>query len=160
MNPLERWSLHLAALATALTGLGYGWTRYFGQRMGEFGPEPHPLQALFQHAHVMGGPLLVFALGMMVKGHVLPALQGDVTRARRSGIGLTILLAPLILSGYGVQIAVDPRWRQILAWIHGPLAILFLLAYATHAALNWARALRTRPCEGMMETQSSRSSVG
>lgn len=160
MTPLERWSLHLAAAATALTGLGYGWARYFGQHLGEFGPEPHRFQPLLQHSHVLAGPFLVFALGVMVKGHALPALRNGMPRARRSGIGLTILLAPLVLSGYGVQIVVDPHWRLFLAWTHGPLALIFLSAYLAHTASSCLRALRSRPLEGMMESSRSRSSVG
>jgi hypothetical protein len=61
---------------------------------------------------------------------------------------LALLLAPLILPGYGVQIAVDPPWRQTLAWIQ---ALFFLLACSTHVAMNWVCALRFRPLEGMME---------
>lgn len=160
MTTLERWSLHLAALLTALTGLAYGWARYFGGRPGEFGPEPHPLQGLFQHAHVLTGPALVFALGVMVKGHALPALRAHAPKGRASGLALGLLIAPLILSGYALQVCVDPRWRAAIAWLHGPLALLFILAHLAHTTVGRLRALRTRPREGMMETQSSRSSVG
>ena len=64
MSVLERWSLHLAALATAGTGLLDGLLRWFGQRAGEFGPEPHPWLGMAQHLHVLLAPLLLFALGM------------------------------------------------------------------------------------------------
>lgn len=160
MTPLERWSLHLAALLTAISGLGYGWTRYFGQRLGEFGPEPHPLQALFQHTHVLTAPTLLFALGMVVKGHALPALRSRKAQGWKAGLALTLLLAPLILSGYCLQVCVDPHWRAAFAWAHGPLALLFLLAYATHLVTSARRALRSQPREVMMENSGSRSSAG
>lgn len=160
MNALERWSLHLAALATAATGLLYGWTRYFGSRLGEFGPEPHPWQGVFQHAHVLASPFLVFALGMLVKGHALPALRARKAEGRGTGLGLLLLLAPLVLSGYLLQVVVDPAWRTAFAWIHGPLALLFLLAWAGHLLAPRLRALRARPLPGMLEGPGTRSSVG
>lgn len=134
MSRLERFSLHAAALAVALTGLLYGWLKYFHQRAGDFGPEPYPLQGLAQHAHVLAGPFLVFGFGMMVRGHVVPALRSGTARGRATGIGLAALLAPLVVSGYGVQVCVDPAWRTALAWVHGPAALAFLAAYAGHAA--------------------------
>ena len=132
MTRLERWSLHACALAMGATGLLYGWLKYWHQRAGDFGPEPYPLQGWSQHAHVAAGPFMVFALGMMVKGHVLPALRAGGRRGRATGLGLAAILAPMVLSGYGVQICVDPVWRTGLAWVHGPAAVLFLLVYLVH----------------------------
>ncbi len=134
MSALERWFLHLAALATAGTGLLYGWLRYFGQRAGEFGPEAHPLQGTFQHLHVLSGPLLVLALGVVLKGHVEPLLRADKVRAFGSGAFLLAGLAPMILGGYAVQVVVDPRWRATWAWVHGISSLLFLAAYLVHLA--------------------------
>lgn len=142
MTSLERWSLHLAALLTGATGLIYGWLRYYGQRAGEFGLEAHPLQATLQHLHVLAAPLLVFALGMLVRGHVLPMWRGGKPGGRASGVLLALILAPMALSGYIVQVAVEPRWRLLFAWIHGVLSLLFLMGYGVHqlAALRQPRA--------------------
>lgn len=132
MSPLERWGLHLSALAVAFTGLLYGWLKYFHQRLGDFGPEPFPLQGLAQHGHVFVSPLLVFMLGVIVRGHVLPALRAGARRGRLTGLCIAGGLAPMLLSGYGMQICVDPVWRLTLAWVHGPSSMLFLLAYGAH----------------------------
>lgn len=134
MNPLERWSLHLSALLVAGTGLLYGWLRYFGQRAGEFGPEAHPLQALLQHLHVLSAPLLVLALGMILKGHVEPLFRGGRMKPLGTGALLLSGLAPMILGGYAVQVVVDPEWRRIWAWVHGLSSLLFLAAYLAHLA--------------------------
>jgi len=151
MNSWEKWSLHLAVAATALTGLGYGWARYFGQKAGEFGPEAHPLQSLLQHAHVLTGPVLLFLLGMALKGHALPAFANGQARNRALGPGLILILAPMILSGYALQCSVSPGWRAAFAWIHGLLTLVFLAAYVIHLLTARQRALRTRPSEVMME---------
>jgi hypothetical protein len=141
MTSLERWSLNFAALLTGATGLLYGWLRYYGQHAGEFGVEAHPLQATLQHLHVLAAPLLVFALGMLVRGHVLPMWRSGRPGGRASGIVLALILAPMALSGYAVQVAVEPRWRLAFAWVHGVLSLLFLAGYGFHqlAALRQPR---------------------
>lgn len=127
--------MHLSALTTILTGLGHGWLKYGHQRMGEFGPEPFWAQGWLLRAHVLVAPLLVFTLGVLVRGHLLPSLQAKQPGGRTTGIALATILAPMILSGYGVQVCVDPTWRTVLAWLHGTFSLLFLVAYGAH----WAR---------------------
>lgn len=140
MRLLDRLALHLGAVLAGLTGLAYGGLRYFGQVQGEFGPEPHPLQSLVQHAHVLAAPLLLFALGMAVRGHFAHKLRLGAPEGRRSGWLLALLIAPMVLGGYGVQVATDPAWRLVLAWIHGVASLLFLLAWMGHGIAAWIRA--------------------
>jgi hypothetical protein len=139
MNPVDRWSLHLAALVTALTGLADGLLRWFGQRAGEFGPEPHPLLGLAQHLHVLAAPILVFALGMAVRGHLQTRLRRG-PEGRRTGLGAAFLIAPMVLSGYANQVVTAPAWRTGTAWAHGIGAGLFLLAYLGHLFIPHDRA--------------------
>jgi len=142
MGRMERWSLHLSALAVILTGLGFGWLKYAHQRLGEFGPEPYPLQGWLRHGHVLAAPVLVFAFGLLVRGHVLPALRAATSAGRRTGLGSALLLAPMILSGYGLQVCVDPVWHLALAWTHGLTSLAFMLAFGLHLLRPLARAYR------------------
>lgn len=137
MKTFERWALHLGALLTGLSGLGYGWLRYFKQVQGEFGPEPHPLQSLVQHAHVLAAPLLLFALGMTVRGHLSTKLRAGTREGRRTGLGAGLLIAPMVLAGYLVQVATAPMWRTAFAWVHGISSLLFLLSYIGHGLRTW-----------------------
>lgn len=140
MSPLERWALHLAALATAGTGLMDGLLRWFGQRAGEFGPEAHPWLGPAQHLHVLVAPLLLFCLGMAVRGHVQARLRKGA-EGRRTGLAAVFLIAPMVLSGYGIQVVTVPAWRTALAWAHGIGAGLFLLAYLAHLFVPHERAM-------------------
>lgn len=133
----ERWGLHLATAGVALSGLAFGALKYFGEKAGEFGPEAHPWLPWAQHTHVLAGPMLVFAFGILFKAHVLPALRNRETR-RISGLILLAAITLLILSGYLLQIQTHSTLRQALAWLHAPLGLLFLLAYSAHL-------LRPRP---------------
>jgi len=139
MRVLERWSLHLGALLTGLSGLGYGWLRYYGRVPGEFGIEPHPLQGLVQHLHVLAAPLLLFALGMAVRGHLATKLRAGTREGRRTGLGLGFLILPMVAAGYLVQVATAPGWRLAFAWVHGVTSLLFLSAYLVHGIWAWLR---------------------
>jgi len=139
VSPLERWSLQLAALATAGTGLMDGLLRWFGQRAGEFGPEPHPWLPTAQHLHVLVAPLLLFALGMTVRGHIQAKLSKG-PEGRRTGLGVACLIAPMVLSGYGLQVVTSPAWRAGFSWAHGISGGLFLLAYLGHLLIPHGRS--------------------
>lgn len=139
MKALERWALHLGALLTGLSGLGYGWLRYCGQVQGEFGPEPHPLQGLLQHLHVLAAPLLLFALGMTVRGHLSTKLRAGTREGRRTGLGLGLLIGPMVGAGYAVQVVTTPSWRIAFAWVHGLSSLLFLLSYLGHGLRAWMK---------------------
>ena len=131
----ERWSLHLAALATAGTGLVDGLLRWYGERPGPFGPEANPWLGTAQHLHVLVGPLLVFALGMLVRGHLWSRLQGGA-EGRRTGLGAALFIAPMVLSGGAIHVVTSPVWRIGFAWTHGLASGVFLLAYLAHLATN------------------------
>jgi MFS family permease len=139
VTALERWALHLSALLTGLSGLAYGWTRYFGKVQGDFGPEPHPLQGLAQHAHVLAAPLLLFALGMTVRGHFAAKLRAGTREGRFTGLGLGLFLGPMALGGYLVQVATLPGWRLGFAWVHGVASLLFLGSYLGHGLRIWLK---------------------
>jgi hypothetical protein len=53
-------------------------------------------------------------------------------------------VAPMVLSGAGVQVAGDPAWRTALAWIHGISSLAFLAGYLVHLVRTWAQARRDR----------------
>ena len=139
MKTLERWALHLGALLTGLSGLAYGWMRYYGQVQGEFGPEPHPWQGVAQHLHVLAAPLLLFALGMTVRGHLSTKLRAGTKEGRRTGLGLGLLIVPMVAGGYLVQVATSPAWRAAFAWVHGVSSLLFLLSYLGHGLRTWMK---------------------
>ncbi|MBS1766878.1 MAG: hypothetical protein JST05_05670 [Acidobacteria bacterium] len=133
----ERRGLHATAAAAALTGGIYGWFRYFGQRMGDFGLEPSPWQGWWQHAHVLAAPLLLFMLGVAARGHLFLKLRAGGREGRRTGLVLAFLIAPMVLAGFGIQVVTGQAWHLAFAWIHGVSASLFTLGYLVHLAAIW-----------------------
>ena len=135
MRRLERWSLRVGFVLGGLTGVVYGWLRYFGSVKGDFGPEPSPWQPFWQHAHVLAAPVLLFALGVAVRGHVQGMLGRGVRRGRRTGLVLLVVAAPMVLGGYAVQVVTAAGVRNALGWTHAAIGALFTALYAIH----WAK---------------------
>jgi hypothetical protein len=142
LRPWERWLLHLGVASAVLSGAAYGYLRYFKKVQGEFGIEPHPWQGLLQHAHVLTAPLLVLAVGVALRGHGLGMLKQGLRPGRWTGLCLLFLSAPMILSGYAIQVVTESSTHRALAWVHGASWGAFLLSYATHSVVAWTRAAR------------------
>jgi hypothetical protein len=140
MKGTEEWTMRASCLLAGGTGLLYGYLKYFNQVQGEFGREPHALQAPLQHLHVLVAPLFVLALGMVLRGHALGMLRQGTGRGRASGLGLALLSAPMVLGGYGLQVVTSSAARVALAWVHGVASCLFIGVYLAH----WLVAFRLR----------------
>jgi hypothetical protein len=148
----EAWSVHVSTLLVGGTGLVYAWMRYLLSTSDPFSAVGHPLQPQVQHLHVLAAPLLVFATGLIWKNHVWSHWRKGVPQRRRSGLALLLSVAPMVVSGYLLQIAVGDGWRQAWVVVHVTTSILFLAGYAGHAVVavrGWwrQRGRRTRDAE-------------
>lgn len=132
MSRLEAWFLHLSTLLVAGTGLVYAWMRYLLEPADPFAVVSHPLQPTVQHLHVWTAPLVVFGAGMIWREHTWKHIRQGVRRRRRSGLSLTLSLAPMVVSGYLIQTAVTPAWRTTWVVVHLTASGLWLAGYAGH----------------------------
>lgn len=137
--------LHLSMLAVALSGVAYGVMRYALTGSDPDSPLGHPWQPGVLKAHVLAAPVLVFALGLIVQGHALPKKSGGEPRGRRTGLSLLGLAAPVVLSGYAVQILTGDLARRATGWAHAAAGVLFLVAYAAHLLKPEASGSPGRP---------------
>lgn len=131
MTRFEAWLVHLANLLVGGTGLVYAWCRYVAVPADEFALV-HPWQAAAQHAHVLAAPLLVFALGFIWRAHVWAGFRLGSPGRRRSGVTLLALAAPMIASGYLLQVAVEPPWRRGWIAVHVATSALWLAGTLAH----------------------------
>ena len=88
---------------------------------------------------MLAAPLLLFALGLTVRGHLGSKLRSQNRDGRRLGLGLAFLIAPMVMTGYLVQVATSPVWRLGFAWTHGLASLLFLGAYLGHGLRAWLK---------------------
>lgn len=132
---MKRWELfllHASALAIAISGVVYGIMKYAMTGSDPDSPLGHPWQPGVLKAHVLAAPFLVFAFGLVARGHALPKWKSGETIGKKSGIFLLGLVAPLVLSGYAVQVFTGDSLRKGTGWGHTAAGVLFAAAYAAH----------------------------
>lgn len=132
MSRWELFLLHASTLAIAISGVVYGFMKYAMTGSDPDSPLGHPWQPGVLKAHVLAAPFLVFALGLVARGHALPKWKSGETTGKKSGISLLGLVAPLVLSGYAVQVLTGDSLRKRIGWTHAALGVVYVLAYAAH----------------------------
>ena len=129
----EKILLLVASLATGLTGLLYAWMRYFVRGDDPFSVVNHPWQPLVASLHILAAPLLVFAIGLIARDHIVGRFRDPrARRGRKTGIVAAGLLIPMVASGYVLQAVGSPGWRDATGWLHLGFGLLYLLLVAAH----------------------------
>lgn len=124
--------LHLTVALTTLTGAVFAVMKYWLEGADEFSVVNHPWQPHMLSAHVVIAPVVLFVLGWTFSNHMLPKYRFGDDRNRKSGIGAMLLIAPMTLSAYLLQVSVDESLRQAMAIAHWVSSGVFVVAYALH----------------------------
>jgi len=123
--------LHVTIAGVTLSGVVFAWMKYFLKPRDEFAVVNHPLQPHMLTAHVLIAPLAVFALGWTFANHIWPAFVNHAPN-RASGIAAMLLIVPMTLSGYFMQVTTGDALRHAYAVAHWITAGLFVVAYVVH----------------------------
>jgi hypothetical protein len=132
MSTFEKWAVWSTSALTGLTGLVYWWMRDWLPPLDEFAAINHPLQPWVLKAHVLAAPLLVFAVGLVAVEHIFRQYRLRVRAGRRSGLLAMWTLAPMIATGYLIQVATHVGWLEALAWTHLGTGVVYLLGLVMH----------------------------
>lgn len=132
MSRTTAWLIHISALGLGVTGMVYGWLRYFTDPVDEFALYNHPSEPGLRDVHLLLAPLCLFLWGVIWRSHVWARFRGGMQKRRRTGIALMALVLPMVLSGYMLQVAVDESLRQLWIWTHGITGSGWILLYALH----------------------------
>jgi len=124
-------TLQLSLLAMALTGLVFAWMKYFMKSDDPFAVVNHPWQPHMMSAHVLLGPVAVFAIGWVFGNHIWPAFVNHAPN-RASGIVSMALIAPMVISGYLMQVSVADATRKAFAVSHWVSVAVFVIGYIAH----------------------------
>lgn len=144
MSRFESWSIHLSNLLVGGTGLVYAWMLYLVRPTDPYAVINHPLQPQVQHLHILVAPLLVFAVGLVWQRHVWSHWKRGGRKGKRSGVSLALTLAPMVVSGYLIQTAVDDAWRKAWVAVHLAASALWLAGYLAHQVPQLWSWLRRR----------------
>jgi len=137
VNSFERALLNASTWLVAGSGGAYFYMKYLMTGGGEFSVIHHPWQPGALSLHVLLGPVMVFALGLIARDHVIDRLRDPrQRRGRASGIVLLALALPMIASGYLVQVVTDPAARRVLAGVHIAGGGLYVLLFAGHLVVS------------------------
>ncbi len=135
MSRLEAWLVHLGTVLVGGTGIVYAWMRYLARPSDPLAVVNHPWQPEVQHLHLLLAPVLVFGAGLVWRRHVWACWRLGIKDRHRSGVALALTLLPMIVSGYLIQVAIEPAWRQAWVVVHCVASGLWLAGYAVHQIL-------------------------
>lgn len=126
------WTLvHVANGLVIVTGVVYAVMRYLVTPSEEWAVVNHPWQPHVQHLHLLAAPLLVFAVGVIWRRHVVKRFANG-REGRVSGLGLLVGFIPMVVSGYLIQVAVEPGWRTAWIGVHLATSTLWVAAFLIH----------------------------
>ena len=132
MSRFEYNLMHVANALVIVTGLIYGWMRYFMKPAGDFSVVNHPSQPLLQHLHILVAPFLLLLIGHFLYRHAWAFWKSRKKEGRRSGALLVILMLPMTFSGYGLQVAVSEGMRSFWIGVHVVTSLLWILIFVIH----------------------------
>jgi hypothetical protein len=145
VTAFERWAVWTTSIATFLTGVIYIWMKYLIGNDDPFAVVNHPWQPFVLKLHILVAPLLIFAVGMVALRHVWRHLKSKVREGRRTGLITGVVLVPMILTGYLIQVFTDQSWLVAMAVSHIALGLIYgavILAHQFAAGGKAARAAR------------------
>lgn len=144
LSPWRRITLYGVVGGAWTTGILWLVFHYFLARQGDFGSEPHPLEAWWLRLHGAFAFAALWIGGMLWAVHIGPALSRPGKRI--SGLLLLGMLAILVATGYLLYYAVDDGLRDAVRWAHWLIGILLAIVLGIHVIR--ARAHRARLTAG------------
>ena len=140
MKQLRKWLLMCSSLATGVTGLVYFWMKRFLVPTDPFAVVGHPLEPWLLKTHILAAPVLVFALGLIAMDHIWQNYRCLVPAGRRSGIAATWVIAPMVATGYLIQVVTAVGWLSALGWAHLGAGVCYLVTLVAHQHVFRRRA--------------------
>lgn len=136
MSRAQVLTLQISVALTAITGVVFAWMKYAMKSDDPFAVVNHPLQPWMLSAHVVIAPLAVFAFGWIFGNHIAPGFSNRNARKRPSGASAMWMIAPMIVSGYLMQVSTADALRQAMAVAHWISSAAFVLAYIAHVFIR------------------------
>jgi len=145
VSGIERTIVGLATWWMSLTGAAFFFMKYLMSSADPYSVIHHPWQPHALSLHVIGGPIAVFALGLITRDHIVDRLLDPRQRhGRATGLVLLLLAPSMIASGYLLQVVTDPAVKRVLVGAHLVSGGLYALLFAGHLLVGRSRAGTSR----------------
>ena len=132
MKRWEAWWNHAALAAISMTGVVYGVFKYWVPSPDPDSRVGHPLQPGLMKAHLLVAPFAVFGVGLLLRRHAVLKIHKGETSGRATGLMMLWLFLPLVVTGYLIQILIDPGITRAAGLTHAAIGALVVLGYAFH----------------------------
>lgn len=126
----RRWLTYTVLGGLWATGAAWLVLRYGMQRVGEFGPAPHPLQPWALRGHALFAFATLWLGGLLWAVHIAPTWRRGHRRA--SGILAVASLLLLVASGYLLYYIGDDRWRVSVSTLHWAIGLIAIVPFLIH----------------------------
>jgi len=133
----ERGLFHASTAVVAASGVLYFWMKYVMESNDPFSIVNHPWQPGMLAAHVLAAPVLVFVTGLIADSHVRRKLRSGARSNRSSGVLSLIVLFPMIVSGYLLQVLTGPLLIRIMIVVHVGSSFFFVVTYFVHQVVSF-----------------------
>ncbi len=144
MSSWEKWLLWSSMALATVTGVALWAVKELLPPPGPWAVINHPIQPWLLKIHIISVPLLVFALGAFTVRHVWPHFMSGTPRGRRTGATTALVVIPMVLTGYAIQVVTHAPTLTILAWTHLGFGVLFSAGLVLHQLVLWLTR-RNRP---------------
>ncbi len=142
MSRFESILLQVSTWMSALSGVAFLVMKHLMESDDPYSILGHPWQPHMLAAHILVGPAVIFALGLISRDHVVGRyVNGNGQGGRRSGASTILLAAPMIVSGYLLQVVTGETLRFVLVILHVISGLLFVILFLLHL---WGAAARRR----------------
>jgi hypothetical protein len=136
LGPVERACLSWSVALATVTGIAYWIMKDLMPRSDPFSVLGHPWQPHALAAHVLIAPVVIFSLGLIAREHIFGGLRkGGRGGNGRSGLATVLLAAPMVASGYLLQVITAPGPRRFAALTHLVTGAVFAACFAAHLVM-------------------------
>ena len=116
----RRW-FHGVSLVLFLTGAAWVLFDWLATREEARADFFQSLEMWALKVHGAAAMAFLVVLGMLILTHIKPGWR--MRRNRANGAGMVIMVALLVVSGYGLYYFGDERWRAAASWVHVVLGL-------------------------------------
>lgn len=144
MTRFERWMLWVPGVIVTVTGIGFGWIKYFVEPSDPYAVVRHPLEPWLLKIHIVAAPFLVFGFGLVFMQHILRQWRSGRPSGRRSGLATALTVIPMILSGYLIQTVTGRTLVIALVVVHIVTGLAYFGMFSAHQVFMSRRERRRR----------------
>lgn len=143
MTKAEKVTVWSSTAVMTITGFVIAWMEYVLKPADTFAIVNHPWQPFLLKLHILSAPVMVFGIGMIAMRHIWPHFKNGLKKGRRSGVSSMLLMVPMILSGYAIQVLTNATWLTVVGYIHFALGAAFGVGAVVHFVATNRKNRRT-----------------